>query len=294
MKKAFTLIELIMVIVILGIISVIGTDIVGTMYTNYLKSKTVNYLESQSAITLELIEKRLSHRVRGSEAVIRGTVVHPLSDQNDTDTILTWIGVSSESQKADGWSGLVDFNNTNTSGLNRRIASPGTDLAEADSIITLLTNGNVNFSGSRRPAFIPKTSKMTDVTQFYNNTNTNYTIRVGQMAGNNGVFEYPAGEGLPVYPDGTIGITNEYYLSHTAYALTLTGSPSDANLWLHYNYQPWNGDTFANGQTQLLAQHVSTFRFLRYGGAIRLKLCLNDANLTSDSSMSACKETVVF
>lgn len=302
MKRAFTLLEIIMVIVIMGIISAIGADIISTMYTNYLQSKAVNYLQSQSDTALQLISKRLSHRIRGSEAVIRGANIAPLSAQADTDTILTWIGVSSESQKGQwnagvarfvpGWSGLIDFDHPNTRTATRSIVSPGSHLAGANAIIQALTNNDASLTKGN-VAFIPKTSKATDVTDYYNNTNTNYTLSVTGAAN---TYVYDAADGLPNYPSGDDGITNQYYLSHTAYALVLTGTAPDMNLSLHYNYRPWDGEAYNSNNTavNIVAEHVSTFRFLRYGGAIRIKLCLQDANLNTSNALSACKETVVF
>lgn len=304
MKRAFTLVELVMVIVVMGIISVIGADIISTMYTNYLKSKAINYLQAQSEIALELISKRLSYRVRGSEAVINGANISPLASQQDTDTILTWIGVSHESRNGEwsatnnrfipGWSGLVDFDHAAAGTINRTIVSPGSHLSIADNIIRSLTNNNVNFANNKI-AFIPKTNKTTDISNFYNNTATNYTIRVNRFAGRDDTYQILAIDNLPTYTDGSSGITDEYYLAHTAYALALTGTDTkDMTLWLYYNYEPWSGEVYTDGERNMLAQHVSTFRFLRYGDSIRLKLCLQDANLTTTDDLSACKETVVF
>lgn len=301
MKKAFTLIELVMVIVIMGIISAIGADIIGTMYTNYLRSKAVDELQSQSDIAIQLISKRLSHRVRGSEAVVRGAGVVPISSQADTDTILTWIGVSSESRNGlwnaaagrvvPGWSGLVDLPPV-PNPATTTIVSPGSHLNNTNTIIQALTNGVASFANGNI-AFIPKTSKATNVANYYNNTNTNYTIRVNMNANN--TYRMRVGDGLPIYPDGTTkGITNEYYLSHTAYAIVATGAANNMTLWLHYNYQPWNNQNYLAGQRRVVARGVSTFRFRRYGGGIYLKLCLQDANLNTATALSACKETVVF
>ena len=66
MKKAFTLIELILVIVILGILSFAGINIIKNLYENYLQARSVNTLETQTELVLEQISKRLAVRVKGS------------------------------------------------------------------------------------------------------------------------------------------------------------------------------------------------------------------------------------
>ena len=52
MKKAFTLIELMMVIVIMGIISYAGVEITLNIYRNYLQSRAINTLEMKTELVL--------------------------------------------------------------------------------------------------------------------------------------------------------------------------------------------------------------------------------------------------
>lgn len=313
MKKlyAFTLVELVMVIIVMGIVAGIGAEIIVKLYDSYFRTKTINALEFQVEITLEQIAKRFSYRIRGSEAVIRGGVnIFPLSSQIDTDCILTWIGMSNESfrgqwagaRMAPGWSGLMDFASVNTNAGARTLMSPGSRFDFADNIIQVLTYGDVSFAGTNRPALIPKTSKNINIQNFYNNTNTDYTVRVGRLATDNSVLTVATGESTPVYLgiDGGKGLSDEYYLSHTAYAIVPSiptdGDVNNFELQLRYNYQPWNGDNYNTPGigNRVLAKHVSTFRFRRDGDGIRIKLCLKDANENVNYNISACKETVVF
>ena len=66
MKRAFTLLELIIVIVILGIIAMMSFNAIMNIYSNYFQTKTVNELETQTEIALEQISKRLEHRIKPS------------------------------------------------------------------------------------------------------------------------------------------------------------------------------------------------------------------------------------
>ena len=65
-KKAFTLIELIIVITVLGVISLMSFNTLMNLYQNYFQSKVINELETQSEIALEQISMLLSHRIKQS------------------------------------------------------------------------------------------------------------------------------------------------------------------------------------------------------------------------------------
>lgn len=103
MKKAFTLIELILVIVILAILSLIGTNIYTNVYKNYLTSKIVDEVEDKTQLALDQIASRLSDRVKqatiGRKSSNRDdfVLVYDSRLQQDHD-ILEWIGQSTQSR----------------------------------------------------------------------------------------------------------------------------------------------------------------------------------------------------
>ena len=66
MKRAFTLLELVVVIVVLGIIAMMSFNAIINIYSNYFQTRTVNELETQTEIALEQISKRLEHRIKPS------------------------------------------------------------------------------------------------------------------------------------------------------------------------------------------------------------------------------------
>ena len=59
MKKAVTMLEMIMVIVVLGIVASIGSEIILNLYNSYIRSRAVYQLEAQTELTLEQIARRL-------------------------------------------------------------------------------------------------------------------------------------------------------------------------------------------------------------------------------------------
>lgn len=66
MKKAFTLIELILVIVILGILAGVGADIFQNLYRNYIESRNIQSLEARTQAISELLSAKLSERIKDS------------------------------------------------------------------------------------------------------------------------------------------------------------------------------------------------------------------------------------
>ena len=66
----------------------------------------------------------------------------------------------------------------------------------------------------------------------------------------------------------------------------------DFNLTLYYNFQPWDGENYTQGESSVLMEHVSSFKFMQYGETIRIKLCIRDDKTGGDYGF--CKEKVVF
>ena len=122
MKRAFTLLELIIVIVILGIIAMMSFNAMMNIYSNYFQTRTVNELETQTEIALEQISKRLEHRIKPSVIARKPSGGFlPLNDSrvnlNSGYEILEFIpyayeifnDVPSASNKACRYSGYVDL-----------------------------------------------------------------------------------------------------------------------------------------------------------------------------------------
>ena len=158
-KKSFTLIELIIVIIILGILSVITFNILSRVYTNYIYTKETQKLNAKVDATLEMISALLKNRVRNTVIVTK----YPLKptdsletqvdfksiaelEDNDTDyKILEWIGKDYEAKNGmwserlkhiqTGWSGFIDLDrqqngehNTSEDPKEYNVTSPDTNL----------------------------------------------------------------------------------------------------------------------------------------------------------------------
>jgi prepilin-type N-terminal cleavage/methylation domain-containing protein len=308
-RHAFTMVELILVIVIFGIIGVIGADIIATMYKNYIYARTVNHLQSQSDITLQQIAKRLQYRVKNNGAVVaqKGATNNILTlahqDVDESYDVIQWIGYSNEAMlnagANPGWSGFIDLDNTtHTNSTTRHISTPGSSLGFANSVIDVLSYNDVKLNVANGGAAlifkgIPDT--VTGVIEGYNWENTgiaadiNYVVPVSRVSDN--VLQIDTGD-IPNV------IYEQYYLAHTAYAIVAEEIDTSVyELKLYYNFQPWLGETYLSGGTisALLADNVNLFRVRQIGSTIRLKLCLHDNQASGAGDyIVTCKEEVVL
>lgn len=300
MKKAFTMIELVMVMVIMGIVASIGADIIASMYSNYLRSRTINRLESQTEITLEQIAKRLQYRIKESVIArdISGGTLLSLADPNvgSTYNVLEWVSASNESflgTPRPGWSGFIDLDSNDTNKTTATLKTSESNLTNASNTIDALTNGDIDLSNGKEAALIFRGTSY-NVADFGwgipSNSDGTATIkvRIGATADTLTI----SNDANPIPTD----IYEQYSLAHSAYAITSSDvNSTDFNLTLHYNYQPWHNEEYADGNTSVLAEHVSLFRFKQDESILRLKLCLHDANQTGVGDMIVvCKEKVVY
>ena len=305
-RPAFTMIELVMVIVVLGIVASIGADMIASLYTNYLRARTLNYLEAQTELTLEQISKRLQYRIKDSVIARKydGNFL-ALSNINVDNTypILEWIGYSDESLLGvplPGWSGFIDLNSTTTNKNAKTLSSPESNLAFAASTMSDLTETKVDLTTGHEVALIFRIPH--NIGDFgwgiTTNKDGNATIKVSRLnTTDTTTFKISDDEDInKTIPD----IYEHYYLAHSAYAIVPDGTTAqkeqaDFNLTLYYNYQPWLDNNYTDGSSSTLAEHVSLFRFKQDQSVMHLKLCMHDANQTGiGERIVVCKEKVVY
>lgn len=295
MKKAFTMLELVFVIVIMGIVASIGTEIIAKLYDNYLNTKSISKLQFQTDLALNKIAKRLTHRIKNSVIAQKngGATIVVLPGADPSFSVLAWIGKSYESSLGDenttGWSGFVDLDSNETNATH--IKTNGSHLGNARDIINTLSYGNIDINTTVGPnaVLIFKGKNDYNVSRYgWNGNNTfdaNYTYNIQAIRAE-----------LLAIQDKNISTAYEQYdLAWTAYALVPEGPQADDfNLTLKYNFQPWDGDKYTDANTfsSVLMEHVSSFKFMQYGETIRIKLCIRDNRTGNDYGF--CKEKVVF
>jgi len=328
MKRAFTMIELIFVIVILGILAVFSTDMIVNMYRGYVYSKAVNELETKVEIALEQISSRLSERIRIT------TIGRDSSDNSFVDVdevrpnhdILEWYGQSSESKffmngNDYGWSGFLFqygacggaaganggqssytacFGFDGTRNITQ-IRTPATRFQSVNTVASAL--------GSNSAALVfPNNS---DVSEYYDVNPT--AAPVINMNSTGDTIQFAAYQVIDTDSDTTVALKNHYiaenyYVTHSAYALVPGaftdytyndggGTFRDFPLNLHYNYYPWQGgrNAYEGATIVTLIDHVTLFRFRGNDGSVEIKLCARDPlNLPNDQDFIVCKSKVVL
>lgn len=312
-KRAFTLIEIVMVIVVLGVVAMIGTNIIAHMYEGYIRSRVINKLQANSEQILDLIAKRLQYRIKDSVvASIGGNLGSYLKLSDSTISVnhdvLEWIGSDNEGMVGEwdgsrfsGWSGFIDLDNASTD-VNSFVTS-GSRLDKTKTDIDNLSYNGVNLnSNAGGAAIIFKCSHDNSVASYgYLNANHSSVYPVHRRTNTQLAFDIPP---------ASVDYCEHYYLAWSAYAIVpenvvnatdssgtvLTDSSGnnikDFDLYLYYNYQPWQShETYKkDGTKALLANHVTTFRFIQVGSTIRVKLCLRDAT----TKYGFCKERAIY
>ena len=304
-RRAFTLIELVMVIVILGIVSMIATDIIANMYKGYIQTKIINDLEQKTEMVVDQIAKRLQYRIKPSMiARKKGTNTFLAMNSPDINTsgatMVEWIGYDNDSFLGEynttsgfstpGWSGFIDVDNTATTSV--QVLTAGSDLLIAEKNILALSNNKAGFTiANNHPALIFKCGGDSNMSRYGWDGGSlidhNQTLAVSRTGTNILTFDTA---------EANRSICEQYYLAWTAYALVPEGTDdNDFNLTLKYNYQPWYGDTYRDTETssQLLAEHVSTFRVMQIGETLRVKICIQDGNITG-TPVGFCKEKAIY
>lgn len=303
-KKAFTLLEVIFVIIILGIVSSIGSSIIVQVYESYIIQKAVHNASLKSELAINQIGNRLLYRIDKSmlarkplsTGIVLDTDVYPVSSVplakvNDY-TALEWIGYENDGLTMGfqpGWSGFCDLN----ASAYANISTTGSQLTDEATVLDNLAGGTAG-----KPAIIFKgpgeyrTGGDYAALCMYRNNGCIFPVNLPTA---NTILTF-SGEGDRVA--GQMIYSEFYQLLASAYAVipenehTINGI-TVWDLMLYSNYQPWLGENHTNGTKSLLAKDVSVFRFKQESSSMRIKLC-TVSQIGETQQVSTCKEKAVI
>lgn len=303
-RKAFSMIELIFVIVIMGILGKFGVEFLFQAYNGFIQTKISNQLQANSSAAVEYVSSKLKNRIKASLIVREKLGVNPPFQSLDgyslaTAPIIEWIGADVESYRGDTgpfWSGVLDLQ----ASTHLNLVPLGGDLGKVDALIQTLSDGG---------------STIDDAAIYFIGS---YTI-AGDADGwgwdsNTTVFDTQVGHYIhpikrngtsftPVKSDGTATVDSfvgyEYYqLAWTAYAIGIDDYDDNNNsgtLSLWYDYQPWKGEKYTDDDTKKITimENVSSFQFLGVNSLVKIQVCTK-SRLIKDEEYSICKEKTIF
>jgi len=298
-RYAFTMIELIFVIVVMGILAKFGAEFLAQAYNGFIFSKINNELQSKSESAVEQIATRLQYRIKAS-VIGRNpndnnfsTNFKSPAEINATEApkykILEWVGIANESFRGATkplWSGIVDIDPSKALGI-KTLVSPETNTSDINATIVLLrpsgstttiNNGAIYFVGSNsnvHTGFGWDTAQNEAMHPIdANSTHLNWLVADNNFSGVD-VYEY-------------------YQLAWTAYAVGVdTAEPTKLKLW--YDYQPWEGEKYTDGKSITLMENVSTFQYNAVGSILKIQVCSKSTYDTmGEGNYSLCKEKTVY
>ncbi len=307
MKKGFTFIEMLFVIVILGILAKFGSEIFRNVYQNYNQSTANNELQINTELVIQQIANRLQYRIKDSMiARVPGVGFDSVTSAAPNATVFEWIGYDidgwlgndrggAETYSKPTWTGFIDLDAVDTANADEdTLFSPETDTGEVNTVIASLSPSGAGVVN----AAIFFTGENSDV-------QTDYGWQGAALTTQNNVAAHRITTGANVQQlDDATGadfnatdIYEQYKLAWTAYALSIENCDASGEiceLVLYYDYQPWQGETYnGNGTQALLMQNVTTAKLQAIGDMLNLQVCVSENNITG-SEYSICKEKVIF
>ena len=309
MKKAFTLVELLFVMVVLAIIAGVGTDILRSLFDNYAVTAQIHRLESVANNAADMIATRLEKRVPQTTAIETSTDTgaknyEPLSAIDAKNGKLVFFRKAYElernfiSKKAGATensariSGFINDLKTTTTGDSGNFA----DTVEFVSKETDLTGLNLD----DYELFFSNDSSL-----LYENKN-NHFERYYNNSGNKS-FAYPCAQGNIGFNEGTFTLVRNCPASTSTSTIVRPSmaalvhkfslSKEIDKIYLENNnlYLQTCNIRGANCKRSLLATGVSAFRFSALGSdpniasTIVFKLCL----VENDGKAEACQSRIV-
>ena len=297
MRRSFTLIELIMVLVIISFLSVASFKAVSALIVRSYKAKELTRLSLESQIALDQISTLLQERVPASVIGYKPSTgdfkyIQEIGDSEYYE-VMEWIGVAYEEYSEGNYTGFADMRPS----------------IKTDDTIATYTNLSGNdyaliFAGAFDRGF-PGQSDFNDSFGWHGyESNDTFDIAFDS--------------------DGNITITDsvkpkwiyeKYYLVRSAYALARGEdinknadcledlNVDDDTLLLFYDYKPWRGETFCadpgsagskSGSATILATHIAGFDAKEQDYTLRLILDINESIKGGYPPIHFSKMKVVF
>lgn len=278
MKRAFSLLELIFVIVVLGLVASMAVNVIMTVYGSYLDTKSIDMLSKKSEFALEQVKMRLEKRVKTPGAtIVRDASGTPftIEEANGEFRVIEWLGVDIDSfygafdssKNRAGWNGFIDVDSPQTNANQVRTA--GSRLDFATTILNDKYQGRLDLEGATAsPVLLFRILPPLGAFRARDGFGWSGTVGIGQGGTYRRVHPVRCGSAncttnpnilqfSSALPSGT-RIYEKYDLVSSAYALVF--DKTERSVRLYYDYRPWLGETYLNdAKNSLLVNNVENF-----------------------------------
>ena len=289
MRRGFSMVELIMTIVLMGILAG-GTYISLTkLYTKRSKAKAISELSLDSVRISNQIAALLAYRIPASVIGydMSNGKFESIYDMSQEYGVLEWISQDFENYRAKNYSGFIDFDASNAD--TKMLFSPDTNISKILDVALV-------FAGSFDEGEGGYSSNFDESFGWHeHNSSALFTINPASMDEN---------ITLDIKPET---IYEKYYLTSTAFAIARAVDVNascrqdlqtkDDTLLLYYNYRPWRGETFCDdANITILSNEASGFSLDFVNGNLQFNLTLKREIRKPGKNLivKISKEKVVF
>jgi len=297
-KNAFTMIELVFVIVVMGILGKFGTEFLAQAYSSFISTQVQNKFQNQSATAVEFIAKRLQYRIKSSVVVREHSTPFDSNFellegfQSGGYDVLEWVSYDSEGLRDKAWSGIYSKEHSNT-----ELYSPETDTSQVNTLISTLSNTNSSLDNAAIFFIGSDSSKDSwgwdGSAAFTDFSNSMKPIKAGSST-KEFAADVSGSDDFSVL-DLNNNQYNSYQLSWTANAIVF--DKANQRLLFYSDYQPWEGENYTDaGIKELIMEEVSDFKKKQSKSIITIKVCSINEKLKDlkEAAFLTCKEKTIL
>jgi len=315
-KRAFTLIEAIYVIVILSFILIGGFQIINKIYERNYIVKTTTKFEFNTQTLLDQISGIIYYRVPlsviGYNQNTNNFKYIGEIEEDEEYPILEWIGYLNEAMVDMNLSGFVDLYESekpiikaidfNSAFINNILKNK----FKSDQNLTTLSA--IIFAGSFDRG---EESALVDYNNSFgwhqNEAKLVYKIYEYNQSGNDCNLTLKESNGSNIV---SANIYEKFYLIDSAYAIALkkdlnlskwncnisSNNFKDNDLLLFYNYRPWKSETFCgdggDGNVTLISSNIKSFKVKKVNSHLEIKISMFKSR--GDINITISKQKVAF
>lgn len=303
MKKAFTMIELILVIVVLGIVAGVAINVVKFSYDNEQRTRALNELEIKSQVAIDFISTHLNNSIKNSFRLKKAensdcantttdckfvfntreeVVTNRVSSSNFK--ILEWARMAIKDKRRGVWDGI-----NQTKCVVNKITT--TNCYPSTNQFSCFTSSDCNYNISGNYGLYFLGDNIANSTSFMENDLYNLENKIVHFDLNKKNFSM---SNAYVLVDNIEGVIFE----------TINKGGNSFNILKFYSYD-WKdrNATFSTTDPKykksVLVDEVSDFAVYNNGGVTKIKLCLERQNLPgsfihANTSIKVCKTGVII